>query len=1006
MSATLSANVTAGKSGGGSVPVYLLELRTKLETYRWSYRIDTADFPTAWTGPAFVADRIVENGLGRITRRCDITFGGNVGEVGNFSFKIANADLYVTNLIAAGEIFDNAEVEVRLIFADKTAPSWANALPLFNGFVEAVDPIGYDYAEFKCVGSFTSVHRTLPQRSLTKAEFGDELPDANAEQPLPFWYGDYTRGTGVNKSGVPSNISPGGSQIIHRDYAPVFFVQPFKDVTGGTTANDVPVISCGHDTHTFPLTLQDADKFIFDMERRCWLKVWARFSGDEAFEARYTGITTQAAFAAGRYRTLGIVPLVDDVLTSAGTENPTYAVDETDSNYTTLDANAEIASYAIPSGMGHDNPAGASLYLKYWIDAVSRSDDKVQIQVRKDGTVIYAYTDAAAYGSLQSIDLSALSTWDGNFDGVDVQLKYVDVGGHDSGCKFRIRAVYFVTYDASDLPADVIYDTGKGRMYGEWIDGPDCSNAYDEGDLIENPGSIIESLLCDELGRTVRMSGAALQCNDTTPSGFPFLRVAHAAELAITAEITIEFWVKMVSASVAEHTLVFKTDAGYLYAAPYRVAFTTARKIRYYVGNGSGESYIESPTLSYGQWYHVVCKSDGPTLAGGMAIYIDGVQVAASSVLQTIADGGSVLDINLGPNLAIGGGGAIYDEVRIWNVGMTAGQIGTLYNGGNGRPKPYLASNCVAWWRFDEELRKLTDGGTPGGAFTITDSSGNGNTASSNNHANMRYVTGASCHVNYTDSEVYEYGGVSNLDHSFDNVGANLSDWRCARHSARDRQNSRDWIREIAQQCGFAYHQRFDGRDTVSRIDARGTPATIGLSQQAFHDNKPTFRAWQGKLTDVCNEFVLNYHLNHATGEYEDSVYVLRPDQTAYSATYTNLSSGGSDMWNLCHAVHTNYGFVRRREINASWIRDQTTAEYALQFVIRWLTRRPWFCSFEAPLDLVDLELLDARLITNALLPSSLSGDHWRIVEHVTIPTEDRLALIWQDVGQTSFTPS
>ena len=51
----------------------------------------------------------------------------------------------------------------------------------------------------------------------------------------------------------------------------------------------------------------------------------------------------------------------------------------------------------------------------------------------------------------------------------------------------------------SDNLSDV-YVSFKGRMFGSWIDADSRANGYNEGDLIENPAYIIESIWRDELG--------------------------------------------------------------------------------------------------------------------------------------------------------------------------------------------------------------------------------------------------------------------------------------------------------------------------------------------------------------------------------------------------------------------------------------------------------------------------------------------------------------------------
>jgi len=49
-------------------------------------------------------------------------------------------------------------------------------------------------------------------------------------------------------------------------------------------------------------------------------------------------------------------------------------------------------------------------------------------------------------------------------------------------------------------PPNQIWAAGEGRLYGSWIDGR--SSSYTEGDLIEEPVGIVESILRDELGMT------------------------------------------------------------------------------------------------------------------------------------------------------------------------------------------------------------------------------------------------------------------------------------------------------------------------------------------------------------------------------------------------------------------------------------------------------------------------------------------------------------------------
>lgn len=57
-----------------------------------------------------------------------------------------------------------------------------------------------------------------------------------------------------------------------------------------------------------------------------------------------------------------------------------------------------------------------------------------------------------------------------------------------------------VTYKRSLETNMRIFIEGNGREFGSWIDEGGRSNIFDEGDMIENPAYIIESILRDEMG--------------------------------------------------------------------------------------------------------------------------------------------------------------------------------------------------------------------------------------------------------------------------------------------------------------------------------------------------------------------------------------------------------------------------------------------------------------------------------------------------------------------------
>ena len=769
MSFTLSANVTAGKAGG-STPLYLLELHSLSTTYRFGTS-GTADVG-GWSGVEFTGGRIAENGLGNITNQCDITFGGNVSTISEFNFKLINTDLWALTLVNGGEIFENGVVELRLIYSDKTAPSWANADPRFYGYV---DSWYWDesFVYFKCKSRVIK-EKELPSRLLTKEEFTN-IPDENNGVPAPLIYGDFTLDSGVNKSGIASNISPGGSEVIHRDYVRGMFLSPIQSINNLNSPDNNPrTVWASHDLHTPVLAYQDLWKFYWDSTHKCWGRRAVQFDGTEAFGAFVSGLSTQATFTTDSvgYVYPELIPIIDSVNSSSAT-NLIYAVDEDDSNYTTLDANGEIASYEMPAGFGKGS-GGGLVYCYFRVDTVNRSDDTCQIEITDEsGSAVYAFTNIAGYGSFQYVDITSLIVNEGDVTGIRIRFKYVDVTGHDASCEMRIRSVFLRLREKLEIPGDYIYTTVKGRKYGDWIDEAPHTCAYNEDDLIENPAFTVESLI--------------------------------------------------------EHELA----------------------------------------------------------------------------------------------------------------------------------------------------------------------------------------------VDISERLVYESGNVS---HGFDRVGLQRDLWKLARQ-VLDQENSRELIRQIAYEFGFAYFERRNGDICVARIDPLGNPATITSADVLSNNNKSSLSVKRVEARDMKNEFVLKYKQNNATGDYEEILYVKSPNEAVYNALYTNLDSSGETYWDICRAAYNDYSVVNKWEFEAKWIRTKATAEMFLKMMIKKLTRRPYIVEFESSLNLCDIELMDVRRIVHRLVPTApdrsadnfedgyrfnynsvlddttANGTHYRCMKQVEDPTKKTIKHTFLDVG-------
>lgn len=1011
MSKVVSANITAGIAAS-SVPQFLVEIESANTLYRWATFPCNSTSVSGWTGPDFES-KIAKKGLGKIRRAIDISEGGNVSQVQKWSVKILNQALISDTL--ATENFIGRRAEIRLIFTDQTGPSWMNAVPIAPvGFIEDIT-WDEDTVTFHVSDGPLKKHRDLPKRILTRAEFSS-LPRENEGKPIPLWYGDFT--TAANRSGIASDGSSAPQDIIHRDYAKGYLLSAIQR-SGDQGANNPRAVLCSHDV--IPLTGVDLQKFGFNDARGLYHRtnVAAPSLSGDSFGSVHSGLKTIGVYQRDLeapdpefpgWNYFDLIPVVDALTTSAGTENAGNAVDEDDANYARINAAGEIAAYEIPATFGTTDRAGKYCDLYFWIDQeTSYTLGDVTYTVERDGETTLGPTNVplAAIGTLYSIEIGNSGTGTGfdlsTGDHTGIRIKFTCTTGARA---FRIRLVYLrVAEQAQSGNPAYILETGKGRMFDSWIDSPDHSNAFNSGDLIQNPAYAIESLLVDELGLKVKRHGAAIQFQDSGAST-PFFQAPDSASLQLAGIVSIECWVKFISfVAAGENFIVAKIDAGGD-IAPYALSVSTGGKIRFWRGDGTTSNYLESSaTLSTGTWYHIVA-----TAAGGSGatryIHINGAYDNGSSIIQAVADGGNVLRIGLRAG-ATTRTNMILDELRIWDRVITEGEAKQLYNGGSGYPRPYYPSNTKAWWRFDEEGRLESDGSTPGAAINASDSSGNGNTAASNNHTNMRWVTGTSAKIPYTESEVQENDSTTNAQSSFDIVAATRSSWLFARDYL-DKANSINMIREACKEAHIGFFTNYLGEDTVARIDGGATGyAPTTLSNFRLQGEKSSVSVKRGALKHWYNEFVLHYKVNVVTGEPEETLFVNTPDGAAYSASYTNLTSEGEANWDLCAAAYVATLQVNRWEYTAQNIRDAATAELFLKAVIAHLTRRPYIVSEKSGLSRIIYELLDLVKISHPLLPAAVSGiNRFRLIEQEIDCNECELASTYFDVGVVNEEPS
>lgn len=100
------------------------------------------------------------------------------------------------------------------------------------------------------------------------------------------------------------------------------------------------------------------------------------------------------------------------------------------------------------------------------------------------------------------------------------------------------------------------------------------------------------------------------------------------------------------------------------------------------LNNGGGASYVSTPTLSTGRWYHVACTLTAQTAGTGL-LYVNG----SNAALTTNSAGGPASNSDAAANLSIAGRTfdtagliGIIDDVRLYNRVLSAAEIAILAN--------------------------------------------------------------------------------------------------------------------------------------------------------------------------------------------------------------------------------------------------------------------------------------------------------------------------------------
>ena len=363
--------------------------------------------------------------------------------------------------------------------------------------------------------------------------------------------------------------------------------------------------------------------------------------------------------------------------------------------------------------------------------------------------------------------------------------------------------------------------------------------------------------------------GSDWQIADATsayPQSFEFdgssdeIIVSNDSALQIDGDITISAWIYAESDT---GRIVSKRGGG---GTNYDF-YIESRYLRLYDG---GTGPFSTGRITLNQWTHILIS----VTSGTGTYYIDNVAAGTGTF--------SISSVSTSQPFFIGGAYtpvlANFDgkmsNVQIWNTGLNASQVETLYNNGSPLTTAIESSNLKAWYKLDNSATFSTN-------WSVPDASGNGNTGTSsgmtesnlvnNNVSALNGTSDGMTTANLVNSDLTRSIPYSSYSMEFDGTadhidcGAtayldNLTEMSCSIWFNLDTSainkgliddNDKHFAIYTKSVSGSDYSFRININGSANRVNITGTPFTAGQ----WHHLVMTFNA--GTLTFYADGIVV-----------------------------------------------------------------------------------------------------------------------------------------------------